>query len=95
LISPIRNSTVNVYQLARNSLLSDISSTKKEIQNFSEMTNLIISGPANDTFINFIVYQRTYGKQKIRTGYSCILDGDMKEEKRSNGSLMFPSDEQF
>lgn len=62
------------------------------LSGFNELVNIIISGPANDTYLNFKVHQRTYMTKSIERGYACILDGDMRN-KRKNNDLQYPEED--
>ncbi|MBD8387427.1 AAA family ATPase [Dysgonomonas sp. BGC7] len=64
----------------------------KNISNFGEFINIIVSGSADKTHTNFIVDKRTYDARKIKTGYACVLDGDMKNKKDSNSNPLYPTD---
>mgnify|MGYP001336639955 CR=1 FL=1 len=59
-----------------------------EIKNFAALINIIVSNGADKAYENFIVDKRTYELKKIRTGYACILDGDMEKE-----TSKYPPDE--
>ncbi len=73
--------------------LNEIESTKG-ITNFSELVNIIISGSADRTFTNFNSHKNTYEFKKIRSGFACVLDGDMKTIRDSKGNLTYqPSDD--
>lgn len=72
--------------------IGDIQTTKN-IQNFSELINVIISGSSTTTYENFVVEKRTFAHKKIKTGYCCILDGDMKVKKKYTGELQFPAED--
>ncbi len=61
--------------------------------NFKELINIVSSGSADKTYNNFIAHKNTYKQKKIRTGYACVLDGDMKTIKDKKGNLTFPPDE--
>jgi predicted ATPase len=56
----------------------------------SKLINLVHSGSADITFSNFQSRQRTYNQVKIKSGHSCVLDGDMRTLKDKNGNLFFP-----
>lgn len=43
----------------------------------SKLINIIESGSADKTYTNFSVQKRIYEHRIIKTGYACILDGDM------------------
>lgn len=61
----------------------------KHISNITDLVNIIISGSDDKTYGNFIVHKETYPKKKIKTGYACILDGDMK------GKTKYPEQEEL
>ena len=55
----------------------------------SKLINIIISGPASDTYDNFKVSKRIYKHTKIKTGYLCILDVDQKDSFPNENGLFF------
>lgn len=64
--------------------------TKKfNIVKLDTLINIIPLGTANKVFNNFICHKETYQFKKIKTGYACILDGDMKY-KMSDKKLLYP-----
>lgn len=65
---------------------------EKKLVNFNSLINIIASGPATAAYENFKVHQRTYPNKRIKTGYACVLDGDMKL-KTKDGKAMFPQEE--
>jgi predicted ATPase len=69
--------------------------SSKGILNFGELINIIESGSSSDTYMNFKVDKRTFSNKKIRSGYACILDGDMRSETNSSGDLNYPPDDQL
>lgn len=52
--------------------------TNRNLSNISDLVNIIISGSANTTHNYFTVHKETYKYKKIKTGFACILDGDMR-----------------
>ena len=56
----------------------------------SRLFNIIISGSAIDTYMNFVVRDRIFDLVRIRSGHVCILDGDMRTPKDKNGNLSYP-----
>lgn len=66
---------------------------EKELNNYSKLINIIASGSAEITYENYKSHQRTYDLKKIRCGYACILDGDMRNLKDKKGALSYPSEE--
>lgn len=67
--------------------------TNKKINNFSELINIIISGSADKTYTYFTSHKETYELKKIKSGFACILDGDMKNMKSNKGALTYPPSE--
>lgn len=63
----------------------------KKINNFSELINIIVSGSADKTYNYFISAKDTFLLKKVKSGFACILDGDMRNIKNSKGSLTYPS----
>jgi predicted ATPase len=72
-----------------------IAAIEKEdkINGFSNLINIIISGSSNKTYTHFISHSETFEDKKIRSGFGCILDGDMKNMKTSKGDPSFPPHE--
>jgi len=66
---------------------------EKGLNNFKKLINIIESGSADTTYQNFKSHQRTYKYKKIKCGYACVLDGDMRNIKNSKGSLSYPPEE--
>jgi predicted ATPase len=64
-----------------------------KIIGFSNLINIIISGSSNLTYTHFVSHCQTFDVKKIRSGYACILDGDMKNMKNSKGDPSFPPHE--
>ena len=54
------------------------------IYGFSNLINIILSGSSSKTYNHFISCSETYHNKKIKSGFACILDGDMKNMKNSN-----------
>lgn len=54
-------------------------SGNKDIHN---LINIIDIGPANEVYDCFLAHKTTYGKKIIRSGYACILDGDMRNNSK-------------
>lgn len=64
---------------------------KKEtdLDMIDKLTNIIISGSANMTYENFKSHQRTHPYKKIKTGYLCLLDGDMRTKFTPEEGLFY------
>lgn len=67
----------------------------KDLNNFSELINIIISGSADKTFSHFQSHRDTYNDKKVKSGYACVLDGDMKTIKDKKGSFTYPTENQL
>lgn len=52
--------------------------TNNNLSNISDLVNIIISGSANKTYNYFTVHKETFKFKKIKTGFACILDVDMR-----------------
>jgi predicted ATPase len=63
------------------------------LNNFNELINIIVSGSADKTFANFTSHKNTYSLKKVKSGFACILDGDMKTIKDSKGNLTYEAQE--
>jgi len=48
------------------------------LSNISDLVNIIVSGNSTKTYNFFNVHKETYKFKKIKTGFACILDGDMR-----------------
>lgn len=83
--------------LSKEIILKAINDLQNDVDNNINMDliNIIVSGSADITFNNFKVHQRTYPHKKIRTGYCCILDGDMIDKKDKNQQLLYPNENEL
>ncbi len=70
-----------------------ISKIQTRVQNFSNLVNIIEVGSADKTYNCFRFHKDTYEKKKVRTGYACILDGDMRTKKDKNNNPQYPTDD--
>jgi len=66
---------------------------KNNLNNFSSLINIIVSGSASLTYTYFKSHKDTYDSKKIKVGFGCILDGDMKLVKNSKGQFSYPAEE--
>lgn len=57
----------------------------------SNLINVVFSGSAELTYANFQSRQRTYEKIKIKSGHSCLLDGDMRDKLNSDKKHLYPA----
>lgn len=64
-----------------------------KLNNFSELINIIVSGSADKTYSNFISHKNTFSSKKVKSGFACVLDGDMKNIKDSKGRYTYQADE--
>lgn len=62
----------------------------RNITNIKKYVNCIPIGSADKTYKTYIAHKETYEHKKIRSGYSCILDGDMTVKKDNEGNLLYP-----
>jgi predicted ATPase len=63
-------------------------------KNFANLINVIKMGSADKTYYCFMIHKETYDKKKIKTGYACILDGDMRCLKKHNSQdLQYPPED--
>ena len=67
--------------------------TKHNLNNFKELINILCLGSADSTYKCFEAHKLTYKEKKIKNGYGCILDGDMKLIKKSDGKKSFLDEE--
>lgn len=63
--------------------------TNQNITNIKDLVNVIVSGSADKTYNFFSVHKETYPFKKIKTGYACILDGDMRSKFSNDPNLHF------
>ncbi|GAA5187839.1 hypothetical protein GCM10023345_27440 [Acinetobacter kookii] len=64
---------------------------QNDIQKLNELINVIPMGSADTVYKLFKSQMETYHLKKIRSGYACILDGDMKLKQNSNLQLLYPT----
>ncbi|WP_151816932.1 ATP-dependent nuclease [Acinetobacter junii] len=64
---------------------------KNEIQKLNELINIIPIGSADDVYKIFKSQMDTYSLKKIKSGYACILDGDMKLKQNRNSQPLYPA----
>lgn len=69
-------------------ILSNLQRNYK-ITNVTDLVNVIVSGSADKTYNFFNVHKETYPSKKIKTGYACILDGDMRSKFPNDDNLHF------
>ncbi|AYW35898.1 AAA family ATPase [Capnocytophaga canimorsus] len=71
----------------------DYLKNEKKISNIFDLVNIIVSGSADKTYSFFQMHKETYPSKKIKTGYVCILDGDMRNNtnysQQDNEELYF------
>lgn len=51
---------------------------------YRNIINIIVSGSVSNTFSVYKAFKDTYSFRKIKTGYACILDADMKNVSSYN-----------
>lgn len=68
---------------------------KHNLNNFKELINILCIGNAQDAYKCFEANKLTYDKKKIKNGYGCILDGDMKLIKNSDKERAYPDQERL
>lgn len=68
---------------------------KHKLNNFKELFNIISVGSADKTFRCFEAQKLMYNLRKIKVGFGCVLDGDMKLVKNSAGKYSFPEQEEL
>jgi len=59
----------------------------------ASLINVVESGSADLTYANFQSRQRTYEKIKIKSGHSCLLDGDMRNKLNSENKRIYPDEQ--
>lgn len=64
----------------------------KNLNSFSKLFNIIVSGSSDTTYKNFKAHQRTYKNKRITCGFACVLDGDMRAIKDNKGNLTYPAE---
>jgi ABC-type lipoprotein export system ATPase subunit len=60
-----------------------------KLNNFNELINVIVSGSADKTFSNFTSHKNTYPFKKVKSGFACVLDGDMKTVRDNKGDTTY------
>ncbi len=70
-----------------------ISEIQTRKQNFSNLVNVIEIGSANKTYSCFQHHKDTYKDKKVKTGYACVLDGDMRNKRGSDDKLQYPAED--
>ncbi|RYL29219.1 AAA family ATPase [Acinetobacter piscicola] len=78
----------NIAEIIINKILSNLQ-TNHTITNIKDLVNIIVSGSAEKTYNFFNVHKTTYPFKKIKTGYACILDGDMRSNFSNEENLHF------
>ncbi|MES3023679.1 MAG: AAA family ATPase [Pseudomonadota bacterium] len=56
----------------------------------SKLINIVVSGSADITYINFQSRKRTFNQVKIKSGHSCVLDGDMRTKRNKDSAPLYP-----
>lgn len=64
---------------------------QNDIQKLNELINIIPIGSADDVYKIFKSQMETYPLKKIRSGYACILDGDMKLKQNRHSQPLYPA----
>ena len=87
---------VNIYvedEISKKMAAKAVSAITATERGFNHLVHLIESGPANKTYNYFVVNKELYNKTKMRTGYACILDGDMRTKTDRDGNLCYPQED--
>ena len=61
------------------------------IQKLDELINIIPLGSADKVYNFFKCHIETYPDKKIRSGYACVLDGDMRLKLNNNQHPLYPT----
>lgn len=77
-----------VAKRALNKLLDEL---KNSDTAYNNIINIIEIGAASETFNTFKAFKNTFSQRKIKTGYGCILDADMKfsTEYQNNAPFIY------
>lgn len=67
--------------------------SRNDIQKLDELINIIPLGSADKVYNFFKYHMETYPHKKIRSGYACVLDGDMKLKENRNRQKLYPAHE--
>lgn len=78
----------NIAEKIIKKVLTNLQKNHK-LNNLFDLINIIVSGSDSKTFNYFTVHKETYSFKKIKTGYACILDGDMKNKYTQEENLHF------
>lgn len=62
----------------------------RDIENINNYVNHMRIGSASNTYTAFIVHRDTYDRKHIKSGYACVLDGDMRNKIDKNSNLLYP-----
>src|SRR5690606_8285831 len=65
-------------------------SNLNEMQKLNELINIIPLGSADKVYNFFKCHIETYSGKKIRSGYACILDGDMRNKVNGRQEPLYP-----
>ena len=72
--------------------IKEINREKKHL-NVPDLINIVVSGSADNTYANFQSHIRTFKSKRLECGHACILDGDMRKEKRNSGEEKYPEED--
>ena len=78
----------DIAEIIINKILTNLQKNHK-LTNIKDLVNIIVSGSATKTYNFFNVHKETYPSKKIKTGYACILDGDMRSKFSDDENLHF------
>lgn len=78
----------DIAEIIINKILTKLQ-INQNITNIKDLVNIIVSGSADKTYSYFSVHKDTYPFKKIKTGFACILDGDMRSKFPNDPNLHF------
>ena len=62
-----------------------------QIQKLNDLINIIPLGSADKVYNFFKCHLETYSERKIRSGYACVLDGDMRTKVNNRREALYPT----
>ena len=57
---------------------------------FARMSKVVVAGSASKTYAYFKMRKKLLSEETIMPKAACVLDGDMRNKKDSNGDLLYP-----
>lgn len=83
---------INIYvedNLSKTIVAKAISVLTQNEPGFNHLAHIIVSGSATQTYSNFKTCEGLYQATKVKCGYACVLDGDMRATYPQETLLFF------